>query len=96
LIPNKIWGCIVKFLLSVVFNFKDYSDRPALPPVRSSSSAQAVISTKSGKKPTQKMVDYRILLLEKKARKNFEKPENVLTRSIAYNVTKIKKGGSAR
>jgi hypothetical protein len=83
----------VKFLLSVVFNFKDYSDRPALPPVRSSDSAQAVISTKNGKKPTQKMIRYRISLLEKKARKNFEKPENVLTRCIAYNLTKLEKRG---
>ena len=84
-------GVVMKFLLSVVFNFKDYTDRPALPPVMISDSAEAVISTKSGKKPTQKMIDYRIRLLEKQARKKFEKPKNVLTRCIAYNVIQLEK-----
>ena len=85
----------MKFLLSVVFNFKNYSDRPALPPVRSSSSTQAVIATKNGKQPTQKMIDYRIRLLEAREMKKFPKPEHVLTRSIAYNITKLEKGGNA-
>lgn len=85
----------MKFLLSVVFNFKDYSERPALPPVRSSASARATITAKNGKRPSQKMINYRIRLLEARELKKFPTPKHVLTRSIVYGVTKLEKGGSA-